>query len=291
MNFEEKNGKNIDYIIRDGNEVVQYDIEDKYIGLTFYDGKKASRLLIFINNEGKIETGIIPEYMPLNGGLSSGKERLLDDCLKINTSLVKKVMDTEGADKSNTPKISYGYNGYYFYNSYLVYKKIQDKLVASNYDKKLDLLIDNIQNIYENKEYQHIIVKSYGENNNVVEVSYYDYKLVFACVNKNIYLLNIFGKDTSYPQNELVATYNMSEESKNFWIKFTLGDKSYHAVNTTKPFIKFNNQNKGEFSELNRNTNPQFWTHFLKYLQGKNVDGRFLYSEIGNLYIVYDYEK
>jgi len=293
MDIKEKNAKNFDYMIRDGNEIVQYDIENKIIGMTFYDGKEVSRLLVFINSEGNIETGLFPKYELLNGELSSGYERIMDDYQKIMSTSDKIAMDNGCEDMSNTPEISYCYNGYYFYNTYLVYKKIKDKLISSNNDERFKPLIDNahIQAIYEDEKFQHTIIKSFGQNKKIVEVSYYDYKLLFGWVNKNIYLLNIFGKDSSYPQDESVAIYKMSDDDNNSLKRFTLGDKLYFAVNTPKAFIKFNNYYKGKISELNRNSNSQFWDHFIKHLNGENVCARFINSQIGNLYIVYDYEK
>lgn len=213
----------------------------------------------------------------------------MDDYLKIMQTSYKITKDKGCNELNITTKTSYGYNGYY-YSTYLAHKKVRGKLISSCNYEKFKPLDDNIQTIFKDKKFQHKIIKSFGLNKEIIEISYYDYKLIFGWVNKNIYLLNIIEEDDTYPQDERVAIYKMSDVDKNSFKEFALNDESYFAVNIGNSFIRFSDYHKGKFSELNRNYNFKFWEHFIKYLKGEKNGERFLYSQIGNLYIVYGYE-
>jgi len=66
MNLKEKSENNILSVIRDGNELVTYNVEDKKIKLTFFDNNEVSELIFFINDDGNIETS----YSNDNGKLT-----------------------------------------------------------------------------------------------------------------------------------------------------------------------------------------------------------------------------
>ncbi|MBT2734734.1 hypothetical protein [Bacillus sp. ISL-7] len=51
---------NIFQLIKEGNEVVSFYVENKSIILTFFDGKEAMNIRFYIDENGDIETALTP---------------------------------------------------------------------------------------------------------------------------------------------------------------------------------------------------------------------------------------
>ncbi len=179
-------------------------------------------------------------------------------------------------------------DGRFIYTTYPAYKYLEQFEYDRNFED-IHKIRESQFEIYPENEDRVKTVYQIDEKLRIEELQYKSYKLIYFVDEMNIFLVNVFRKEKSYPKSLEVVFYGL-EDYKRFIKKIRFADREFNCLNVGKAFIEFSKANY-EVESLKADKNFEFWLRFKKYLEGDNKEDDFRYSKFNNIIIVYKYNK